>query len=483
MSRNRLLASAALLALTACNLAPPYRVPLVATPVAYKEAAPWQPARPADDLNRGAWWARFGDETLNELEPQIDTANQDLAATVARYDQARAIAAEAASVLYPLVDANAQLSTNRQSKDRPLRVSPANTYYGSNQAGITASYEIDFWGRLRNTAAAGRATAQSSAADLATMRLSLQAELATDYLSLRGADAQDQLLTDTVAAYQKAYDLTERRFEGKIVSSLDVSRAKTQLRTAQAALANELAARALLEHAIATLVGKPASDFSIPPKVIAFAAPDIPTGVPSDLLQRRPDIASAERLVKAANASVGVARAAFYPSLTLNLLGGFQSTKLSLFNVPDAFWTIGPGLTLPVFEGGLLRAQESAAYGRLRETGDNYRSIVLKAFQDVEDQAALLRLLAEASTDEEDGVTAAQHTLDVALTLYKMGATSYLEVVTAQTALLLAQQTALDYRTRRQLAAVGLVRALGGGWDAKDLPSDREATKLAADRY
>jgi outer membrane protein TolC len=199
-------------------------------------------------------------------------------------------------------------------------------------------------------------------------------------------------------------------------------------------------------------------------------------------LQRRPDIASAERAAKAANAGVGVARAAFYPSLSLNLLGGFQSTHLSLFNLSDTFWTLGPGLTLPLFEGGRLKAQESAAYARLRETGDTYRSIVLKAFQDVEDQAALLRQLAQASADEEDGVQAAQHSLDVALTLYRMGAVSYLDVVVAQTALLQAQQTALDLRTRRQLAAVGMIRALGGGWDAKDLPSDSEATRLAANR-
>ena len=483
MSHARLLTSAALLALlTACNLAPPYRAPLVPVPVAYKEAAPWQPARPADDLSRGDWWTRFGDETLNDLQPQIDTANADLAATVARYDQARAYAAEAGAALYPQVGASGELSTDKQSKDRPLRINPAHTYYGANEIALSASYELDFWGKLRNQAAAGRATAQASAADLATMRLSLQAELATDYWALRGADAQVQLLTDTVSAYQKAFDLTENRFQGKIVSSLDVSRAKTQLRAAQASLATASAARALLEHAIATLVGKPASDFSIPAKVIAFTAPDIPTGVPSDLLQRRPDIASAERAAKAANAGVGVARAAFYPSVSLNLLGGFQSTKLSLFNLSDSFWTVGPGFSLPLFEGGRLKAQESGAYARLRETGDNYRSIVLKAFQDVEDQAALLRQLAQASADEEDGVKAAQHALEVALTLYRMGATSYLDVVVAQTALLQAQQTALDLRTRQQLAAVGMIRALGGGWDAKDLPSDSAATKLAANR-
>ncbi len=481
MRTAMLLASAGLLTLTACNLAPTYRTPLVTTPVAYKEVQTWRPAQPSDALSRGVWWTRFEDPLLNELEPQIDLANPDLAATVARYDQARALAAAAESALYPQVFGNGQLSTNRQSANRPLRITGP-TYFGSNQLGLSGSYEIDLWGKLRNQAAAGRATAQASAADLASMRLSLQAELATDFLSLRGADAQVQLLADTVAAYQKALDLTQRRFEGKIASSLDVSRAQTQLRTAQASLADATATRALLEHAIATLVGKPASDFSIPPKVTAFTQPDIPTAAPSDLLQRRPDIASAERAVRAANRNVGVARAAFYPSLSLNLMGGFQATSLSLVSVPNTFWTIGPGLTLPLFEGGLLRAQESGAFAALREATETYRSIVLSAFQQVEDQAALLRLLANASADEDAAVTAAQHTLDVALTLYRMGAQSYLEVVTAQTALLQAQQTALSFQTRRQLAAVALIRALGGGWDVENLPSGHEAAKLAANR-
>jgi NodT family efflux transporter outer membrane factor (OMF) lipoprotein len=467
--------------LSACNLAPAYHTPPVAVPLAYKEVAPWQPAQPADDLSRGVWWARFGDDTLNGLEPLIDTANPDLAATVARYDEARAYAVEAAASLYPQINGEADMTANRQSANRPLRISTKQpSYYGANDLAASLAYEVDLWGKLRNEAAAGRATAQASAADLASMRLSLQAELASDYLALRGADAENQLLVDTVAAYQKAFDLTEHRFEGKIVSSLDVSRAQTQLRAAQADLANATAARALYEHAIATLVGKPASDFSIPAKVIAFTLPDIPTGVPSALLQRRPDIASAERLANAANSGVGIARAAFYPSLSLNLLGGFQSTRLSLLNLPDSFWTVGPSLSIPLFEGGRLKAGESAAYAKLRETGANYRSVVLSAFQQVEDQAALLRLLADASADEEASVTSAQHSLDVSLNLYRLGATSYLEVVVAQTALLQSQQTALDFRTRRQLASVGLIRALGGGWDVKDLPSDSAATRLAA---
>jgi NodT family efflux transporter outer membrane factor (OMF) lipoprotein len=474
-------APVALLALSACNLAPAYRTPPVAVPLAYKEVAPWQPAQPADDLNRGVWWARFGDETLDGLEPQIDTANPDLAATVARYDQARAFAAEAAASLYPQVNGAAEATVNRQSDNRPLRISAKQpSYYGADEIAASIAYEVDLWGKLRNQAAAGRATAQASAADLASMRLSLQAELASDYLALRGADAQNQLLIDTVAAYQKALDLTENRFAGKLVSSLDVSRAQTQLRAAQADLANANAARALYEHAIATLVGKPASDFSIPVKVVAFTLPDIPTGVPSALLQRRPDIASAERLASAANSGVGVARAAFYPSLSLNLLGGFQSTRLSLLNLPDSLWTVGPSLSIPLFEGGRLRAGESAAYANLREASANYRSVVLSAFQQVEDQGALLRLLAEASADEEASVSSAQHSLDVSLNLYRLGATSYLEVVVAQTALLQSQQAALDFRTRRQLATVGLIRALGGGWDVRDLPSDSAATRLAA---
>jgi NodT family efflux transporter outer membrane factor (OMF) lipoprotein len=481
MPRANLWAAAALLTLSACNLAPAYHTPPVAVPLAYKEVAPWQPARPADDLNRGVWWARFGDETLNGLEPMIDTANPDLAATVARYDQARAFAAEAAASLYPQINGAAETTVNRQSDNRPLRLSTKQpSYYGADEIAASIAYEVDLWGKLRNQAAAGRATAQASAADLASMRLSLQAELASDYLALRGADAQNQLLIDTVAAYQKALDLTEHRFEGKIVSSLDLSRAQTQLRAAQADLANATAARALYEHAIATLIGRPASDFSIPVEVIAFTLPDIPTGVPSALLQRRPDIASAERLANAANSGVGIARAAFYPSLSLNLLGGFQSTRLSLLNLPDSLWTVGPSLSIPIFEGGRLRAGESAAYANLREASANYRSVVLSAFQQVEDQGALLRLLAEASADEEASVSSAQHSLDVSLNLYRLGVTSYLEVVVAQTALLQSQQAALDFRTRRQLATVGLIRALGGGWDVKDLPSDSAATRLAA---
>ena len=466
--------------LAACNLAPDYHPPHIDVPATYKEAGPWQPAAPSDDAPRGAWWERFGDPTLNRLEPQIEIANPDLAATVARYDQARAFAAEAQAGLDPQVSLGASLSANRQSQNRPLRGAAQPNFYTANQVAASASYEIDFWGKLRNEAKAGTALAQASAADLATMRLGLQSELATDYLTLRGLDADSKLLTDTVGAYQKALDLTQTLFQGKIVSSLDVSRAQTQLDTAKAQLSEIASKRALMEHATATLVGQPASSFSIPAEVPPFTLPAVPASVPSTLLQRRPDIAAAERTVAAANDEIGVARAAFYPSFSLDLLAGFQSGGLNLLSLPNSFWSVGPDVTLPLLDGGKLDAEEAMAYARFREAGADYRSTVLAAFQQVEDNLALLHWLGQESDDETAGVTAAQHTLDVALNLYKQGVSSYLEVVTAQTALLQAQQTLLDLQTRRLTADVGLIRGLGGGWTSSDLPTEAAAVKLPA---
>ena len=465
--------------LSACDLAPAYRAPLVTVPTDYKETGPWQPAKPMDGLPRGAWWQQYEDATLDGLEDRIGPANPDLAAAVARYDQARAFAAEAAAGLYPQAELDGFLSTDKQSQDRPLRGAAQPNYYGANQLDVAASYEIDIWGKLRNEAAAGVASAQASAADLATVHLSLQGELATDYFLLRGLDADAGLLGETTNDYQEALDLTRRRFEGKIASGLDVSRAQTQLDTVRATLADIYAQRTLMEHAIAVLVGEPASDFSIPAQVISFRLPDVPAGVPSELLQRRPDIAEAERVVSAANSEIGVARAAFYPSFSLNLLGGTQSTQLNLFSWPNTFWTLGPSVTLPLLTGGALDAQEAAAYAKFREAGANYRATVLNAYREVEDNLALRQWLGREFADDEAGAKAAQRSLDIALNLYRDGAESYLEVVTAQTALLQAQQAALDIRTRLSVANVALIRALGGGWDTTDLPSDRDATRLS----
>jgi NodT family efflux transporter outer membrane factor (OMF) lipoprotein len=467
------------LALGACTLAPVYHPPLVETPATYKEIGPWRPAEPSDGLARGPWWRLFNDATLDQLELQVDQANPTLAAAVARYDEARAFAARAAAGRYPQVSAGGSLSTNKQSTNRPLRGAASPTYYGANELDTEASYEIDLWGKIRNQATAGVTTAQASAAGLAAARLSLEAELASDYFSLRGLDDDAQLLTQTVDAYQKARDLTQRLFDGKIVGSIDVSRAETQLELARAEVSDLAAKRALLEHAIATLVGKPASAFSLAPDTAPFTLPDIPTGLPSALLQRRPDIAQAERTMKAANAQIGVARAAFYPSISLDVLAGTQSTNLNLLDAANGFWSLGPNVSLPIFNGGALNAQESAAFAAFRETSASYRATVLGAFGEVEDNLALLHHLRTESTAEEAAVVAAQHTLDVAFNLYHQGADSYLEVVTAQTPLLQAQQGALDLKTRQMLAAVGLIRALGGSWDRSDLPSASAAAQLA----
>ena len=474
-----LLTSGLGLVLAACNLAPDYHAPLVAVPASYKEVGPWQPAQPADATARGPWWQPFADPTLDRLEQKIDGANPDLAATVARYDQARAAAVEAEAGLYPQISLGASSIANRQSSRRPLRVGGPNQYT-TNTLDAQASYEIDIWGDVRNRAAAGRALAQASAADLATVRLSLQAELASDYFTLRGLDADAKLLADTVAAFQKALDLTQTLFAGKIAPGTDVSRAQTQLETARAQVSDVAGRRALLEHAIATLEGEPASSFSIPPEEPKVRLPDLPALVPTTLLQRRPDIAEAERTVKAANAEIGVARAAFYPSLSLSLLGGFQDTRFDAPSLPLSFWSLGPDVTLPLFTGGTLDAEESAAYAKFREASEDYRGVVLGAFQEVEDNLALIHWLGTEETDETAAVAAAQRTLDSALDLYREGATSYLEVVTAQTALLQAQQAAIDVQTRQLEAEVGLARALGGGWRQEDLPSDQAVTVLAA---
>jgi NodT family efflux transporter outer membrane factor (OMF) lipoprotein len=472
------LALVATSALAACSFAPRYTPPPVPIPATYQHQGIWDSAQPSDSLARGDWWSRFSDPILNSLEGQIDGANPDLAAALARFDEARDYTAESKAGLFPQIGLGASVSANRQSAQRPLRGIAQPTYYTADQLGAGVSYEFDFWGKIRNEIASRKALAQASDADLATMRLSLQAELATDYFQLRGLDATAKLLADTVGAYQKALDLTETLFTGKIAAAIDVSRAQTQLDAVRAQVSDVAARRALLEHAIAVLVGRAASDFTIPAEATAFVLPEIPADLPSTLLQRRPDIAAAERATAAANAEIGVARAAFYPNVTFDALGGFQSSGQNLLKLADSFWSLGPSLSLPIFDGGRLRAQEKGAYARFRETSASYRSIVLTAFKEVEDNRALLHWLGQESADTDAGVAAAQRTLTAALALYREGATNYLDVVTAQTALLQAQQSALDIRTRRLAADVGLVRALGGGWDVSELASNSPGDKI-----
>lgn len=461
------------LALGACSFAPDYHKPDVTLPTSFKEVGPWAPAAPADGvLDRGEWWAAYGDPLLDSLEDKLGKDNPTLAEAVARYDQSRAMVGEAASNLFPSLSATAAPSTNRESNERPLRTPGTGpNQYDANSLYATANYEFDFWGRIRNMVAAGKAQAQASAADLATMRLSLQAELADDYISLRGLDAEAQVLADSVQAYQKALQLTQDRYEGGAGTKMDVTRAQTQLSSAQGLAADVAAQRAGYEHAVATLAGQTASSLSISPAPLNLTLPAIPTGVPSTLLQRRPDVAAAERRAAAANAQIGVARAAFFPVISLGGLIGYQNMgEAGLLSAGNSFWTLGPTAALTLFDGGYRRSADDLAKARFNEASAAYRAQVLQAFQDVEDNLALLNHLAVENQEDDTAVKAASETEDLALIRYREGAVNYLEVVIAQEADLVAKQTAVSVQTRRLQASIGLIKAVGGGWDASDLP-------------
>jgi NodT family efflux transporter outer membrane factor (OMF) lipoprotein len=465
------LSSGALL-LAGCSFAPAYAPPAVETPGAFKEAGAMTPAADGS-ASRRDWWTVYGDPELDRLEADLGKANSSLASAVARYDQSRALAAQAGAALIPEVDAVGAVQANRQSKNKPLRLPAGNgpNNYDNNQIGAVVNYELDLWGRIRNTIAATTDQAQASAADLRGVELSLQAQLADNYMALRGSDAELRLLQDTVTAYSRAFDLTHTRHEGGAASGLDEDRAETQLRTAKALIPDVKAQRALYEHAIAVLVGQPASVFSIPVSDAAPAPLRTPVTAASSLLQRRPDVAAAERRAAAANAEIGVAKAAYFPTITLGLSAGFQDAGgVNLLQAPNSYWTLGPTLVAPLFDGGRRRAQTRFTEAQFAQAAADYKQTVLGAFQDVEDQLALNNLLADEADEQARAVTAAVKTQDLALTRYQLGAADYLEVTTAQTAALVIQQSALTVQTRRLQASVNLVRALGGGWTRADLP-------------
>jgi NodT family efflux transporter outer membrane factor (OMF) lipoprotein len=455
-----------------CDLAPDYQVPQTpVVPATYKEVGPWTRATPEDSLAKGAWWQVYNDSTLNTLEVRLGADNPNLAAALARYDAARAFVAEAQSAYFPLVGGEADFTKNKQSANRPLRSKGQPNYYGADTVGLSINYELDIWGAIRNQVEAGEATAQAQAAQSEFVRLSLETDLANAYFDLREADAQTDLLNQTVTAYTRALTMTEQRHTGGIASGLDVGRAQTQLSDARAQLSQTEAQRALYEHAIASLVGEPATTFSIKPEMVTFKVPNVPTGVASSLLQRRPDIAAAERSVAAANAQIGVARAAFYPQITLQAEGGFQNTgQASLLTAPNLFWSVGPSLAMTIFDAGAHQAELDIAKAEHNQAADEYRAQVLQAFQDVEDNLALLNHLANAAREEADAVQSANRTEALSLDRYQLGAVNYLDVVTAQTAALSAQLNELDIATRRLQASVRLIKALGGGWSTKDLP-------------
>jgi NodT family efflux transporter outer membrane factor (OMF) lipoprotein len=453
------------LLLAACSLAPPLKTPVVPTGAAYQELGPWTPAQPADRLPRDSWWTFYDSAELNALETRLIADNPTLAGALANYAQARALSDQARAGLFPTLGLSASSERNRESVNAPLRGPTTPTYYNADTVGGSATYELDLWGRVRNEVVAGEANAAASAADLENARLSLIAQLVQDYIQLRSLDRDNAILDQAVNAYTRALSLTAQRHDAGIAPGLDVSQAQTQLEAARSQAAQTIAQRALMEHAIAALLGVSASTFSVRPQLVDIKLPQIPSGVPATLLQRRPDIAAAQRRMIATNANIGVARAAYFPTLTLGAQGGYQSTSVSNWlTAPSSFWAIGPNALLTLFDGGLRRAQVAQARAEFDASAASYRGVVVGAFQQVEDSLATLNHYHDADVDEKAAVDAAQRTLDLSMALYVKGATDYLTVVTSQTASLQTQLEALNLDTLQLLASVDLIRALGGGW-------------------
>ncbi len=467
---------------TGCSFAPHYQRPTVPTPASYKEAAPpaadatniWKVAEPSDAAIRGNWWEMFNNAQLNTLEEQVAVSNQNVAAVYANFLSARALVKEVRTQLFPTLAANPSVTRARQP---PAQGRDTITDYS---LPLDASWEPDLWGRIRNSAKANTFEAQATAADLENTRLLAQAELAADFFQLRAQDALKQLFDDTVRAYRESLELTKARFQTGIASDEDVAQAEVQLQTAEAQATNLGILRAQLEHAIALLIGKPASEFFISLEVLNPVPPAIPSGVPSELLERRPDIAAAERRVADANARIGVVKAAYYPNLTLSASGGFLGTSTSgLLNWSSRVWSIGAGLAETIFDAGLRKATVEQTRADYDATVAKYRQTVLTACQQVEDNLALLRILAHQVEQQETVVKSSERYLSLATDRYKLGIDSYLNVITAQTTYLVNRQTLVNLRTQQMAASVQLVVAVGGGWDASRLPSPKELLSKA----
>jgi len=459
-------AAIATLLLGGCSFAPHMETPQVPTAETYKESGSWTQAEPADRLPRDSWWSVYGVPELNDLQQQLLSGNPTLATAIADYAQSRALLDQARSQLFPTLGLNASVNRARESVNAPLRGATTPTYYDTNTVEGTIGYELDLWGQIRNEVAEGKANAAAAAADLENARLSLAAQLADNYIQLRVLDRTEAILADTVKAYTRAVALTNQRHDAGIAPGLDVSQAQTQLEVAQSQDAQTLAQRAIVEHAIAALLGVSASTFTIKPGIVDIKLPHIPTGIPAGILQRRPDIAAAQRRMMAANANIGVARAAYFPTLSLGGQGGFQSTAFSNWlTAPSSFWAIGPNAVLTVFDGGLRRAQVAQARAEFDASAANYRTVVVGAFQQVEDSLASLNHYYDAAQLEKAAVASAQRTLNLSNVLYVQGATDYLTVITAQTALLQTQLQSLNLDTLQLHSSVDLIRALGGGWE------------------
>ena len=494
----------ALCLLAGCMVGPKYHTPSTDAPAAYKELTPadlqqtdgWKVAQPKDDALRGKWWEIFNDPELNALEEKVDVSNQNIAAAAASFFAARALVKEARSQLFPTVTTNPAIIVQRPSATLSKAAnggssgSGSGTGTGSSSSATTtftdytlpfdATWQPDLFGRIRNTVRSAAYGAQASAADLENTRLTVQAEVAADYFQLRGQDALKKLLDSTVVAFQESLDLTKALYDTGIDSDEAVAQAETQLEATQAQDDALGIQRAQFEHAIAMLTGQPASTFSIPFEPLKTSPPAIPFGVPSELLERRPDIAAAERLVAQANAQIGIARAAYFPTITLSAAAGFESTLIrDWFTWPSRFFSMGPVAAETLFDAGLRRATVMQFRAQYDETVANYRQAVLTAFQQVEDNLASLRILSVEIQHQDEAVKSAERTLAVATDRYKLGLDPYLNVLTAQTSLLSNQETAVTLRTQQMTASNGLIQALGGGWNASQLPTPAQLVTKA----
>ena len=466
--------------LSACAVGPEYRTPAVVTPPAFKEslvsdgADPgWKAAEPKDDALKGNWWEAYGDPQLTALEEQVAVSNQNVGQAEAEFRAARAAIGGARASLFPTVTVGAAAGASRSSTNRSTSGTATNRgVVADYQLPLDVSYEADVWGSVRRSVQSSRALAQASAADLESVTLSLRAELAIDYFQLRALDAERALLDSTVAAYDKALQLTVARHDQGVASGSDVAQARTQLDTTRSQATDLGVSRAQFEHAIAILVGKPPALLTIPPTALTGTPPSIPIALPSALVERRPDVAGAERRVAAANAQIGVAKAAFFPSVSLTGSGGLESAALAtLIGSGSGLWSIGSSVVATAFDGGRRRAAKQQAVAAHDAAVAVYREDVLAAFQDVEDNLAALRILSEEAAQHADAVASSEESLSLAMTRYQAGVTTYLEVITAQSAALANQITAVDILARRMTASVQLIKALGGGWDRARLPA------------
>ena len=470
--------SLAALLLAGCTVGPNYHRPSAATAPSWQENVipppngTWKEAEPSDAVLRGKWWEMYGDPQLSSLEEKVAVSNQTLRAAMEQYFQAVEQVRVARSQYYPTLSAGPSAQRTRLSENEPTTVSNLTTFqYNTFSLGAQAQWEPDLWGQVRRTVEESRANAQASAALLANVELSVRTELASDYFELRGMDSQKQLLDTTVKSYQDYLKLTEIRFKGGVATEADVALAQTQLETTQAQDIDVGVARAQYEHAIATLIGVPASSFSLPLMPLGNDIPQIPVGVPSQLLERRPDIAAAERQIDAANAQIGIAISAYYPNVSLLGTGGFLSGQPgTLIQGPSEMWSLGASATELLFDAGRRHAFTQQARDVYQQQVANYRQTVLSAFEDVEDNLAALRILDRESVAQAQAVASAENSLQINTTLYKEGATTYLTVLTAQTVQLSNQRTQEDIATRQFVASVQLIRALGGGWNTSQLP-------------